>query len=413
MTSALNMTAGRLLLAAGLACCCGFDSRIAARGDQPSSTSAATSQGNRALATSSSTRQKTVEPQADQLTVLQFRKEPRCQSAVVRVGDLVELQGPRGADHENLLQLPLAPAPQLGDSQTWTTADIMRHLELRGWQQRVRWSGPDSTQLTRVADAAPLPEGTKLSPAFVQERTIKQATKNIAQATREYLWLKTGERTQWRVTTSLPPEHAAALAQRRNIETLSGGQAPWAGEQLLKIGYRFQGKSYQLDLPVLIDLPTTVVVTVRPMRRDEVIDASALAYGALPERLQDGDAEYFTDFSQVIGKQLRRSMSTGLPIARSAVGEPIVISSGELIEIESVAGMISVKPSARALSGGAVGDLINVELISSKKRMAATVVGPLRVRISGISKVSTASTANTPPRSEPAPLAQVAPSARE
>jgi flagella basal body P-ring formation protein FlgA len=289
----------------------------------------------------------------------------------------------------------------------------MRHLELRGWQQRVRWTGPDSANLTRIAEAAPLSDGTKLAPAFVQERTIKQAEENLAQATREYLWLKTGERTQWRVTTKVPPECAPALAQRRNIETLAGGQAPWTGEQLLKIGYKHQGKTYQLDLPIVIDLPTTVVVTVRPMRRDEIIDAGALAYGPIPERMQDEAAEYFTDFSQLIGKQLRRSMSTGLPIPRSSVGEPIVISSGELVEIESVAGLISVKTSARALSGGAVGDLINVELISSKKRLAATVVGPLRVRVAGVGKVSAGSAATGASRVAPNPLAQVAPSTRD
>jgi flagella basal body P-ring formation protein FlgA len=86
-------------------------------------------------------------------------------------------------------------------------------------------------------------------------------------------------------------------------------------------------------------------------------------------------------------------MSTGLPIAKSAIGEPIVVSSGELVEIESVAGSISVKTAARALSGGAVGELVNVELISSHKRLTAVVVGPLQVRVSSGAAISRNSTA--------------------
>ncbi|MGN6547008.1 MAG: flagellar basal body P-ring formation chaperone FlgA, partial [Aureliella sp.] len=112
-------------------------------------------------------------------------------------------------------------------------------------------------------------------------------------------------------------------------------------------------------------------------------------------RMADDAGQYFTDFSEIVGKQLRRSVSTGLPIAQGYIGEPIVVSSGELVEIESVAGSISVKTAARALSGGAVGELINVEIISSRKRIAAMVVGPLQVRVAGGAPISRSSAAET------------------
>ncbi|MGN6133300.1 MAG: flagellar basal body P-ring formation chaperone FlgA [Aureliella sp.] len=325
---------------------------------------------------------------ADEI-VLMFRREPRCQSQVVRVGDLIEVAGSSDRTLDDLLEIPLAPAPQIGVAQEWTAEDVLRHLQLRGLsQRRLRWSGPRSVKLFRVAESAVELDRTQLAPAFVQDRTLAQAEANLAQAAREYLWLKTGERTQWRITAKVPTEHAQALSQRRNIQTIGGGTAPWIGEQELLVGYVQANKPFEISVPVTIELPPTIVVTTRPMRRDEVIDESALAYGPLPERMDDQAEEYFTDFAQLVGKQLRRSMSTGLPIPRSAIGEPIVVSSGELIEVESVAGTISVKTAARALSGGAVGDLINIELLSTRKRLAATVVGPLQVRIAGGAPVS-------------------------
>lgn len=333
--------------------------------------------------------------------VLRFRREPRCQTQVVRVGDLVEVAGGNGRGDDDLLEVPLAPAPKVGSSQQWNAHDVLRHLELRGLVHgKIRWSGAESVTLLRVADVATNIDRTRIEPAFVQDRILAQAEANVAQATREYLWLKTGERTEWRVRATIPTAYAQALSQRRNIQTIGGGAAPWVGQQELSIGCKHSGTTFQITVPVLIELPQTVVVTTRPMRRDEVIEEDALAYAPLPERMAEQADEYFTDFSQVVGKQLRRSLSTGLPVPGSAVGEPIVVSSGELIEVESVAGSISVKTAGRALSGGAVGDLINVELLSSRKRLSATVVGPLQVRIAGGAAVSTSPLATPAPASK-------------
>lgn len=335
--------------------------------------------------------------------VLRFRRQPSCQSQVVRLGDLVEFASGSEHGYDDLLEVPLAPAPAVGAVQNWSANDVMRHLQLRGLTERqLRWSGPESASLTRLAEAAAAVDRTKMKPAFVQDRVLEQAAANVALATREYLWLQTGERTPWRISVEVPPEHATALAQRHNITTVSGGEAPWVGEQEMAFAYKYQGKKIEVSLPVLIELPVTVVVAARPLRRDEVIDESALEYAPLPERMADDAGQYFTDFSEIVGKQLRRSVSTGLPIAQGYIGEPIVVSSGELVEIESVAGSISVKTAARALSGGAVGELINVELLSSRARIAAMVVGPLQVRVAGgapISRNSAAETAKSPRRS--------------
>lgn len=327
-------------------------------------------------------------PASDEL-VLSFRREPTCQSQVVRLGDLVQLVSAPERAYDDLLEIPLAPAPPIGATQQWSARDVMRHLQLRGLtQKQLRWSGPDSVTLNRIAEPNPKTEPTSMTPAFVQDRVLSQAAANVAQATREYLWLQTGDRTEWRISVQVPLEHANALSQRRNIQTVSGGTPPWVGEQEMLLGYKYQGKKFEVSLLVQIELPITVVVAARPLRRDEVIEESALEYAALPERMADQANQYFTDFSELVGKQLRRSISSGLPIAESAIGEPIVVSSGELVEIESVAGTISVKTGARALSGGAVGDLVNVELLSTRQRITAMVVGPLQVRVASGSPIS-------------------------
>lgn len=320
---------------------------------------------------------------------MRFRKEPRAQSNIVRLGDLVEVVDSMGRQSsDSLLETPLSPAPRIGDSQKWSAEDVLRQVRLRGLENRsLRWAGPETTSLLRVAQANKSSEANAFSPAFVQPRMINQAASNVAVATREYLWLKTGERTEWRIAVTVPPEHASGLAVRTNIESISGVQEPWVGAQNLVLTYKHQGKKFDVELPVQIALPETVVVAVRALGRDQIIHADALAYAPLPERLSNQSGEYCVDMQEIVGKQLRRAISSGLPIPISLVGEPTVISSGDAIEIESVSGSIVVRTAGRALSGGAIGDLINVEILANRSRLSAIVVEPLKVRISGSGQV--------------------------
>lgn len=333
--------------------------------------------------------------QGDQL-VLRFKISPTIDSQVVRLGDLVEVVSWGARANEDLLAFPLGPAPQVGNFQDWTSKDLIRNLEFRGIDKnKVGWHGPESVRLMRKlhSDSPVVPasaETKKLAPAFLNDRIVAQAEANLIQATREYLALQTNEKTVWRLTLKVPAELANTLAQKRNILSIGGGAEPWTGRQRFVYVIQHQNEEVELTMSVDVDLPTTVVVANRAIRRDEVIDESCLAYAALPERMEEQSDQYFDDMSELIGKQMRRAMSTGVPIPRVSIGEPNVISSGEIIEIESVAGNVVVKSAAKALGGGAVGELINIELIPSRKRLAATIAGPMLVRIVGGSTISAA-----------------------
>lgn len=321
--------------------------------------------------------------------VLRFKVSPSVDSQVVRLADLVEVVSWGARAKEDLLAFPLGPAPQVGKTQDWTASDLIRNLEFRGIDKsKIAWQGPESVRLlrNRTTESPVKPasaERKKLAPAFLNDRIISQAESNLIQATREYLWLQTNERTQWRISLKVPTELAGALAQKRNILSIGGGAEPWTGRQRLVYVVQDQNEELELTMTVNVELPTTVVVASRAIRRDEVIDESCLTYAALPERMEGQLDQYFDDMSELVGKQMRRAVSTGVPIPRASIGQPNVISSGEIIEIESVSGSVVVKAAAKALNGGAVGELINVELIPSRKRLVATIAGPMLARISG------------------------------
>ena len=248
----------------------------------------------------------------------------------------------------------------------------------------INLTAPGPENQTSVHHYATIP-GREFSPAFIQERAVKQAEMLLSQAIVEHITLKSGVRTDWRIELSVPAQHVQALQSRNSVVAIGGGNAPWEGVQEFVFEIKDRGALIQVPIDATLKLPPMVVSTTRPMRKDEVITAEALTYSPLPKRSTASSAEYFTDIAELVGKQLRRSVSTGLAIETTFVGQPLVISRGELIEVESIAGSVVVRTSGRAAESGAIGELIGVELLPSRKRILATVSGPLKVRIAAVS----------------------------
>ena len=321
---------------------------------------------------------------ADQV-VLRFVESPRTTANVVRLGDLVEVLAGNSDSLEQTMQLPLGPSPQENNFQTWHSRDVLQHLELRGLQpSSLRWSGVTQVELQRIA-AGPSPIHASIEPAFVQSRTIQLAEQLVSQAIAEYLELKTGERTDWRITAKVPAKLADVVRIRRNIVGIGGGQEPWLGAQEFVLQVKDQGRIVNVPIEAHIDLPPMVAIATRPLRRDEIFSADMLELAPLPQRSGEDPTKFFSDMEKLIGKQLKRSISTGLPIANDYVGAPTVIGRNEMVEVESVSGGVSVRTMARSLGSGAVGDLIDIEMIPAKHRMLATIIGPMKVRVAAVS----------------------------
>jgi len=335
---------------------------------------------------------------------LRLREKPVIEGQVVHVGDLIEVIHGRCQQTDDLLLLPLAPAPREGTPQTWKRSDIIQHLELRGLHATsLRWLGAEQTQLRRgkpVQDQTTPGDSNDTAyarhagqtipsrgqtPAFVQERAVKQAEMLIRQAITEYVTLQSGDRTAWRISLTIAPQFVAMMQVKSNIVSIGGGQAPWEGVQNFTFEVKDRGALISVPIQATLQLPPMVVTAVRAMRREEIITAEALTYSPLPIRSDADPSEFFDDMDKLIGKQLRRSVSSGQPIESQIVGDAVVVTRSELVEVESVAGNIVVTTTGRASESGAVGDLIGIELLPSRKRIAATVTGPLKVRVAGIS----------------------------
>ena len=314
-------------------------------------------------------------------TVLQLIDNPQVSGNVLRLGDLVQIRNAQGTAIEKLLKMPMGPAPQGSEVQTWTQAEVFRHLELRGiHKDSVRWTGSQSTRLSAVSKS--LTPTRQMVPAFVENRMTTQSQTILSAAISDYVQYQTGEIVDWQIDEiSFPVQYTKTLQSRRNIVGIGGGKSPWEGKQAFTIEINDKSQSVQINVSARLKLPPMVVVAKRPIRREEILKPEALTYSTAPRRSTNPDADYFTDISELVGKQARRSISTGLAITGSYVGAPILVRRNALLQLESVAGSIVVRTQAKAIGSGAAGDLIEVQTLDTRQKLYATIIDSLTVRI--------------------------------
>lgn len=150
---------------------------------------------------------------------------------------------------------------------------------------------------------------------------------------------------------------------------------------------RFQIEARKLSGPVQASFTASltahpmVVVTNRTLGRGQIIRRSDLELS--PVEAGQLTADTVTDIAALVGQETKAILRTGLPIAQSSVGSPILIHRGDLIEVIVLGGGVRVSTNAKAVSNGARGELIELETMNPKKRLVG------RVANIGVAEITT------------------------
>lgn len=83
-----------------------------------------------------------------------------------------------------------------------------------------------------------------------------------------------------------------------------------------------------------------------------------------------------SDPDAMVGQAARRALRAGAAVTAYDVAAPQVIKAGETVTLTFQDGGLTLQLHAKALSGGGLGDSINVQNVSSKKIVIAVVSGP-------------------------------------
>lgn len=115
-----------------------------------------------------------------------------------------------------------------------------------------------------------------------------------------------------------------------------------------------------------------VLTWARSIPAGEMIQPSDLVWGKAA--LAPADAP--NDPDAVIGLAARRPLRAGAAVAGRDVSAPQVVKANEVVTLTYDNGGVSLSLQGKALSGGAIGETINVQNVTSKKTVQAVVIGP-------------------------------------
>jgi flagella basal body P-ring formation protein FlgA len=87
---------------------------------------------------------------------------------------------------------------------------------------------------------------------------------------------------------------------------------------------------------------------------------------------------------QAVGLAAKRSLRAGQVIRQADLAKPELVTRNEAVTIAYVVPGIVVSIRGQALEPGAMGDVINVLNVQSKKTLQATVTGPGRVSVTPV-----------------------------
>jgi flagella basal body P-ring formation protein FlgA len=142
------------------------------------------------------------------------------------------------------------------------------------------------------------------------------------------------------------------------------------GDGMNPINTRISGRAEELaEVPVAVTrlLPETV------LRADDIHLAHV--------RLDQIRTEIARSADQIIGMELRRPIPAGQPLRLADLTRPAMVQRGSTVQVQLSSAGLSVTGQAVAIDGGAEGDRIRVQNLSSRALLTAEVIGPGQVRV--------------------------------
>jgi flagella basal body P-ring formation protein FlgA len=133
-------------------------------------------------------------------------------------------------------------------------------------------------------------------------------------------------------------------------------------------------------VPVKVSIHDTVVVAARPLSRGMVVQVEDVEL--LERDLAGMRSGYYTDLSEVVGKQVSRTASMGATITTLMVKSPREIKRGQQISLVAESNGLKVQMMGKALADGVSGERIQVRNLSTKKVVEGTVQSSSTVQIS-------------------------------
>jgi flagella basal body P-ring formation protein FlgA len=298
---------------------------------------------------------------------LRLRQQCSPRTAVVTLGEVAEIYAADQQQGAKLAAMELFPAPPEGQQRVIRVRELQDLLILRGVNlTEHRFSGSSQVVVTSVNASSPA-DGDQALPLSA----VKRAQRRIQDAILQYLRVKSASQgpriLQFEPTAALT--HAAANTAQ--AITVSGGTAPWTGNQRFDLTVDASEGPAHFTLDVQVTVPSAVVAASHSLSRGAVIRESDLVL--INEMPREGQSGVFHAIEDIVGKETACAIADGKILAPDDVQAPLLVHRGDVVTVYARCAGIRVRTTARAREDGSLGALVTLETMHDRKTYQARV----------------------------------------
>jgi len=289
------------------------------------------------------------------------------QGPVMTLGEIAEVNGDNPARLKTLREVKIGAVAAPGTSLTMTPEMLGARLIASGADfTGVTWDVPRSF---RVVTASQIVGGQRIADAaksFIEKSIGGSRPLSSGSSVTISLLETPADLTAPRGKLELIAQIPAGI--RHSSPTLAVVSVRTDGRPYTEVTVRFEVKRYE-DVIVAANTIDTGDSLSAPDLRIERADVGPL--GNL----------YFTDAAKAIGMTARRPIPRGTVLNSSMLTSTLVIKRGATVQIVAKVGDMQVGATGQALNDGAVGDLVRVQNLDTKKIITGRVQADATVLI--------------------------------
>lgn len=284
------------------------------------------------------------------------------QDAVVRLGDVAEVDGASPELIEVLQQVVIGPSPSLGRDRVLSSLAVTSRLRQNNIDvENMEIDAPRYVRVYREAQEVSEQEIRALIESYLESHMPFDHGRIILRS----LSLR-GNRTipKGRVAYDIIPPKGLQLV----------------GNPSFKVLVRVDGEeTARLWAALETELLAQAVTAVRYLPRGHIIKSHELV--VTEASIGKAPNATFADVDDVVGKRLARSVNQGQLILRNHLESPKMIRRGALVTLVVEQGPLKVTARGVALEDGEMGKIIRVKNLGSEKTVFARVVNASTVRV--------------------------------
>jgi flagella basal body P-ring formation protein FlgA len=299
---------------------------------------------------------------------LSLRRQCGSSGSVVTLGDVAEIYTADAKQVEYLAAIELFPAPSATQQRVLRVREIQDLLMLRGVNlTEHRFSG--SSQVVVTSASEPSADGDQ----EISSSAAKRIQRRMQVAILQYIKMKTGSDEPRIVQFESMPAFAHAAASQSQQISISGGTAPWTGEQHFDVKIDSPEGPQRFTLDAQIIIPSLVVAASHSLSRGAVVRESDLVL--VRDSTRDGGSNVYHAIEEVAGKQTTSAVPDGKIIAPDDLKAQVMVHKGDVVTVYARSAGIRARTTARARDDGSLGELVTIETMQERKPFQARVCG--------------------------------------